>query len=84
MEVAPRNNFVFKDQRIICRRVYLYLEHFAGMLEGLPGSAVDLRHAAQRVSILYHRAIFMAFHEIAVFEQASQVAGRSQLARMRV
>src|SRR5579864_36597 len=73
----------YKYQRIIHGRVHLDLERPAAEIQRVAHRAVDLRDAAQRISVLHASTVFMRFSNLASCQQAAQVGRDFYLPCMR-
>ena len=72
-----------EDQRIVDRGVGLRFKYAAAMRQRVAHRAVDLRDAAQRVSVLHAAAVAMRFANLAAFQHAPQVGCGLYLSGMR-
>ena len=85
MKIAAGNDLTRarKDQGIIRGAVHFDLENLARVAQGVAHGAVNLRHAAQAVSVLHARAALMGFVDRAAAIQPGQVARGNDLPGMR-
>ncbi|MNC43989.1 hypothetical protein D3C75_928800 [compost metagenome] len=74
--------FIGKNQRIVCRRIHLNIKLLRDISQRIPACPVHLRHAAQRIGILYP-LLPLVRHQGAAGRQIPDVAGRLLLAFMR-
>src|SRR6202140_2278746 len=92
MEVSPREDVPFAIHRL--GTLYEHqggldgggrprLKYPAAMLKSVAHRAVNLRDAAQRISILHAATIAMRFADFALFEQSAEVRGGLDLSSMR-
>ena len=83
VEIAAGKDLAVEDERIVGGGVQLDGEDAGGFGERVADGAVDLRSAAERVSVLHAAAGDVGLADLAAFEQIAEAAGALELAGMR-